>query len=192
MQSSLEVMVFTAKRQVAGKERMSTSSIHRYWLVGLCVTALSGACAGNKNTIPGTSIPNTNTNKELIARVEEYRTAMERRDHASLILMASSKYWEDSGSPGGEGDYGFEGLKNVLATRLQQAEAIRYSLKYVRIRRRGCDTDALPCQAFVDVLIDASYSAPDSQGNAKRYDKRDQNQLVLEWDGEQWQFLSGM
>ena len=158
------------------------------------VASASGifACGGSQKTIPGTPIANTDVNRELIARVEEYRTALENRDHASLVLMASTKYWEDGGSPGGEGDYGYEGLKRVLATRLQQAEAIRYSLRYLRIRRRGCDTDEVPCQAFVDVLIDASYSAPDSQGTMKRYDKRDQNQLVMEWNGEQWQFLSGM
>ena len=44
----------------------------------------------------------------------------------------------------------------------------------------------------VDVLIDASYSFLDPRGLEKRSDKRDQNQLVLEWSGEKWLFLSGM
>ena len=45
---------------------------------------------------------------------------------------------------------------------------------------------------IVDVLVDASFTVANAVGQPKRPDKRDQNQLVLEWDGHRWLFLSGM
>jgi hypothetical protein len=48
------------------------------------------------------------------------------------------------------------------------------------------------CKAAVDVLIDASFTITNAVGQPKRPDKRDQNELLLEWDGRRWLFLSGM
>ena len=42
------------------------------------------------------------------------------------------------------------------------------------------------------MLIDASFTVTNAYGKPSRPDKRDQNQLVLEWDGKRWMFLSGM
>jgi len=112
--------------------------------------------------------------------------------------MASPRYWEDSGTPSGGDDYGFDGLKNVLATRFQAATDIRYAMKYVSVRR-SCpggkvEEDDLKagCRALVDVMIDASFTVLDARNQPRRPDKRDQNQLVLEWTGDKWLFLSGM
>jgi hypothetical protein len=67
----------------------------------------------------------------------------------------------------------------------------------VSLRRscpKGKDSDELEagCRAQVDVLIDASFTVLDARNQPRRPDKRDQNQLILEWTGEKWQFLSGM
>ena len=48
------------------------------------------------------------------------------------------------------------------------------------------------CRAAVDVMIDASFTITNAAGKSQRPDKRDQNQLVLEWNGQRWLFLSGM
>ncbi|MEM9491361.1 MAG: hypothetical protein AAGC55_19605, partial [Myxococcota bacterium] len=135
-------------------------------------------------------------NREIIEAVEQYRLAVERKDTDALVLMASKSYWEDSGTPTGGDDYGFEGLAEVLRSRFQKASDIRYSLRYIGVYRK-CKADGNPstndgCRAYIDVLIDASYSVTDHTGNQRRPDKRDQNQLVLEWTGEKWLFLSGM
>lgn len=160
--------------------------------VALCL----GACGSKTSTISGTKIPDNPNNREIIDKVEEYRLAVERKDVSALLLMASKSYWEDGGTPTGGDDYGYEGLRRVLQERFQKAEDIRYSLRYVNVYRR-CKSDGDPdtnegCRAYIDVLIDASYSVNDARGEAKRPDMRDQNQLVLEWSGEKWLFLSGM
>ena len=50
--------------------------------------------------------------------VERYRHAMEDRDATTLLSLAHPNYYEDSGTPSGGDDYGYEGLKEVLSKRL--------------------------------------------------------------------------
>ncbi len=151
-----------------------------------------GGCGPKANYIRGTKIERTQLNQRLIKRVEQYRIAMEEQDAAGILLMASREYWEDSATPTGEDDYGFAGLKEVLTTRFRKAESIRYSMRYKKIRFVGEPDDEAGQMAFVDVLIDASFTVPDSRGGLQRSDLRDQGQFVLEWTGEKWMFLSGM
>ena len=148
-------------------------------------------CAHKQSFVPGTKIPFSNNNKAVLDACEEYRLAVERQDADALMLMAHKQYWETSGTPTGSDDYGYDGLRNVLLTRFQKATEIRYSMRYVSVRQQ-CALDLQPgCRAQVEVLIDASYSIVDAFGKPVRMDKRDQNQLVLEWDGRRWLFLSG-
>lgn len=152
---------------------------------------LMSACGPRANYIKGTKIQRTNENQSLIRRVEEYRSAVENKDAAGLLLMASREYWEDGGTPEGDDDYGFAGLKEVLTSRFQQADSIRYSMRYKRIRLAPGATED-DRRAFVDVLVDASFTIPDARGGLRRADLRDQGQLVLDWNGEKWMFISGM
>lgn len=162
------------------------NSGNRTIVVALLVTALAlAACAGSAEYIPGTKVPRSQTNQQLIDRIEDYRMAVERRDAGALMLMASKRYWEDAGTPSGTDDYGYQGLQEILAGRFQKVKSIRYSMRYMGIEQRGD-------RAYVDVLIDASFTIADPRGEDMRKDMRDQNQFVLEWDGRNWMFLSGM
>jgi len=163
----------------------------------LLAAPLAGAgCAAHTSNIPGTSVPDTAANRDIIQVVENYRNAVERKDSAALLLMASKNYWEDGGTPTGKDDYGYDKLRDVLTGRFQKGEDVRYSIRYMSVQRRcpagQASDDNTGCRAYVDVLIDASFSVKDARGETVRRDKRDQNQFVLEWDGETWKFLSGM
>lgn len=150
------------------------------------------ACAAPVKYVPGTKVPYSPNNDSVLKACEEYRLAVERADVDALMLMADRQYWEDSGTPSGGDDYGYDGLRNVLLTRLPKASEIRYSVRYVNVRQ-SCPGDLQPnCYASVDVLIDASFTITDAFGKPSRPDKRDQNQLVLKWDGHRWLFMSGM
>jgi hypothetical protein len=149
------------------------------------------ACAHHESYVPGTAIPYSDSNKAVLDAVEEYRLAVERGDADALMLMAHKQYWEDSGTPSGSDDYGYEGLRNVLLSRIQRATDIRYSMRYMNVHQQCLDLKP-GCKAQVDVLIDASFTVTDAFGKPKRPDKRDQNELQLEWDGKRWLFLSGM
>ncbi len=159
-------------------------------LSSICVLAVVaalalGACGGSVEYIPGTKVSQSQENQQLIDRLEDYRMAVERRDTAALVLMASKRYWDDAGTPTGTDDFGYQGLQEILVGRFQRVKAIRYSMRYMNIERRGD-------RALVDVLIDASFTVEDARGEDLRKDLRDQNQFVLEWDGRNWLFLTGM
>lgn len=166
--------------------------MHRWLFISLLV--LSASCAGKQGRyVPGTPIRWSEANDAVLKACENYRLAVERGDADALMLMAHKQYWEDSGTPSGSDDYGYEGLRNVLLTRLLKATDIRYSVRYVGLSQQCKGDDIEPgCRAAVDILIDASYTVTNAYGKPARPDKRDQNQLVLEWDGRRWLFLSGM
>jgi hypothetical protein len=149
------------------------------------VVAVAFACGGQSRYIAGSEVEATPDNQRILETLEAYRIALEARDASKLLMMASDKYWDDGGTPSGEDDYGYSQLKEILATRLQRASDIRYSLRYKAIRRSGD-------RVFVDVLIDASFTVTDADGKPARRDMRDRNQFVLEFDGEDWKFISGM
>lgn len=153
--------------------------------LALALGIAAAGCAAEAHFIPGTQVASGPENQALIDRVEDYRMAVERKDTSALLAMASKRYWEDAGTPSGADDYGYQGLQDILTGRFQKVEAIRYSMKYMNIERRGE-------RAYVDVLIDASFTVKDARGQDVRADMRDQNQFILEWDGKAWLFLSGM
>jgi hypothetical protein len=143
----------------------------------------AGGCVKEKY-IPYTRVIDTPQNREVLKVVEAYRMAMERKDAAALLLMASPEYFEDSGTPTAEDDYHYEGLKQVLARRLTQVEQIRYSLQYMKIEVK----DRV---AFVDVYIDGSFQIHTAQGT--KWDrKQEPHRLELVNDGKRWLFRRGM
>ncbi|MDX2088935.1 MAG: hypothetical protein SFX73_13845 [Kofleriaceae bacterium] len=159
-------------------------------IVGVALVA--SACGGNASYVRGTKITYTKNNQSVLNAVEEYRLAVERADADALMLMAHKEYWEDSGTPTGTDDYGYEGLRNVLVERLGKASEIRYTMRYMSVSQQ-CKEELEPgCRAAVDVIINASYTIQDVNGKPLRLDKRDQNQLMLEWNGQRWLFISGM
>jgi hypothetical protein len=149
------------------------------------------ACATPHSYVPGTKIPFSQQNKSVLDACEEYRLAVERQDADALMLMANKSYWERSGTPTGSDDYGYDGLRNVLLTRFQKASDIRYSMRYIAVHQQCPVNLEVGCKAQVEVLIDASFTVVTATGKPGRLDKRDQNQLTLQWDGRRWSFLSG-
>jgi len=166
------------------------SRMRRLFLV--LALAITAGCAGKQgHYVGGTHVPYSPANESVLKACEEYRLAVERGDADALMLMAHKQYWEDSGTPSGSDDYGYDGLRNVLLTRLLKATDIRYSVRYLAVHQQCSDLQPT-CRAAVDIMIDASYTVTNAYGKAARPDKRDQNQLVLEWDGRRWLILSGM
>ncbi len=147
-------------------------------LVGL---GLSG-CA-TLRLIPGTKIVDTPGNREILARCEEYRVAMEQRDAAKLLSMADPNYYEDSGTPSGSDDYGYPGLKRVLEARLSALRWLRYLIRYREIH---VEND----RASVDIRYDISFQLMTEVG--EKWERRqNEKRLELKHEGNRWMFLSG-
>lgn len=149
---------------------------------GVLVGATSG-CA-TVNIIPGTKVPDNKVNREILDVCERYRHAMEDRDATTLLALAHPHYYEDSGTPKGDDDYGYEGLKQVLMQRMAQLRTLRYNIEYRKVTIEGH-------RALVDIRYDASFQLATEMGDRwerKQNDKR----LELENDGRRWLFVAGM
>ena len=156
----------------------------RTLIVAMGLVAVAG-CAHVKY-IPGTKIPDTKRNRAIIAVVEKYRHAMIRKDAATLMAMAHPNYYEHSGTPKGEDDYGYKGLLRVIKKRLAQLETVRYELKYRKIHWLS------PTKVEVEVYVDASFQLRLPSGESRWSRFADYNKFVLAKYKGRWLFLRGM
>jgi len=93
-------------------------------------SAASGCITG---TIPNTEVPDTSENREVINVAERYRHAVEQRDARALLALAAPSYFEDGGTPQGDDDYGYDGLRRLLSVWSDEVRAVRYEVRYRRV-----------------------------------------------------------
>jgi hypothetical protein len=104
-------------------------------LLVLLVTV--GLGCGHGRYLPGTTIVASDTSREILNTIEEYRTKLMEKDVDGLLLLASDKYFEDGGTPQANDDYGLDGLAAILRGRLQRVESIRYEIQYKSLKLRA-------------------------------------------------------
>jgi hypothetical protein len=140
-------------------------------------------CA-HREYFAGTTIPRTEQNRKIIETVEQYRQRLLSRNVEGLLVLASDKYFEDSGTPRSDDDYGYDGLKQVLTNQLKRVKSMRYEIEYRNINISGS-------RAEVEVFLDGSFELAAEAGD--RYRRvNDYHHFVLEQKGDEWKFLSGM
>ena len=157
-------------------------------LLGLALSVVGLAC-GHGRYLPGTTIPATEVNKEIVDTIEEYRARLTEKNVDGLLLLASEKYFEDGGTPQPNDDYGYAGLANILGGRLQRVESIRYDIQYKFIKV-GADG-----RAEVEAFLSGAFELQGETG--ERYRRvNDFHRFVLEratnGGTSKWKFLSGM
>jgi hypothetical protein len=152
-------------------------------LVAILGTLASG-CA-HPNYFPGTKILRNEDTQQIVDTVDQYRLRLTERNVDGLLVMASEKYREDSGTPRSDDDYGYEGLREVLKTRLTRLKSIWYEIEMRQIHVNGARAD-------VDVFLNGSFelAAPKVGDRYRRVN--DYHRFVLERRGDKWKFLSGM
>ena len=157
-------------------------------LLGLAFGAMGLGC-GHGRYLPGTTIPATDANREILDTIEEYRTRITEKNVDGLLLLASEKYFEDGGTPQPNDDYGYAGLATILGGRLQRVESIRYDIQYKSIRI-GADG-----RAEVEAFLNGAFELQGEAGD--RYRRvNDFHRFVLERSTTggtaKWKFVSGM
>jgi hypothetical protein len=152
-------------------------------LIPFGLLAAAVGCATPHN-IQGTRVVDTPENRAVLEVCEKYRHALEDRDAETLISLASPQYFEDSGTPKADDDYGYDGLKQVILARLAALKAVRYNIEYRTI-------DVHADKAHVDIRFDASFQIATEMGD--RWErKQNEKRLELVNNGKRWLFLSGM
>jgi len=144
---------------------------------------LAAGCA-HEDYFPGTTILRTDQNRAIIETVEQYRRRLLERNVDGLLVLASDKYFEDSGTPRSDDDYGYDGLKKVLNSKLQRVRSLRYDIEYQDIKVSGN-------RAEVKVFLDGSFELAAESGD--RYRRvNDYHRFVLQQEKDKWKFVSGM
>jgi len=149
------------------------------------VLAAAGGCA-HPEYFPGTTIVRTEQNRKIIEAIEAYRRRMVERNVDGLLVLAAPTYFEDSGTPRSDDDYGYEGLKQVLQSRLKRVKSLRYGIEYRNVRVQGQEAE-------VEVFVDGSFELSAESGD--RYRRvNDYHRFKLEHDtqDDRWKFVSGM
>jgi hypothetical protein len=151
----------------------------------VAVLPLAGWGCAHQKLLPGTTVADTSENRTALAVVEQYRERLLEKNVEGLLLLASEKYFEDSGTPSAEDDYGFDGLKFVLSNRLSRLKSLRYDIQYRGVRVEGS-------RAEVEVFLSGAFELIAESGD--RYRRvSDFHRFVLERNSNgKWKFLSGM
>jgi hypothetical protein len=152
-------------------------------LAGLAGAATITGCAHQK-MVPGTQVQDTEDNRAVLAVIEQYRQRLTEKNVEGLLLLASDRYFEDSGTPSAVDDYGYDGLKFVLANRLTRLRSIRYDIQY-----RGAKVEGN--RAEVEAFLSGAFELiGESRESYRRIG--DHHRFVLERVGDKWRFISGM
>ena len=153
-----------------------------FGLVALLATDVAG-CANRY--IPNTDVEDTPENVEVVRFCEQYRRAIERKDVPALLSLASPRYYEDGGNVDPTDDLDFEGLREWLEGRFQDAKAIRYEIRYRRVDKADQN------RVHVTYTYSASYKIPGLKTDEWRHTVAE-NRLELEPDGKSFKILAGM
>ena len=141
-----------------------------------------GACA-HQDYFPGTTILRSERISKIIETVEQYRRRLVERNVDGLLVLASQPYFEDSGTPRSDDDYGYEGLKQVLSTKLSRVKSLRYEIEYRNIRVTGK-------QAEVEVFLDGSFELAGGDAGDRYRRVNDYHRFVLDQEDDRWKFVS--
>jgi len=150
---------------------------------GLLLLPCGVGCA-HTDYFPNTTILKNEENIKIIETVEQYRRRMLEHNVDGLLVLASQRYFEDSGTPRSDDDYGYEGLRQVLTSKLKMVKSLRYEIEYRNISVRGD-------RAEVEVFLDGSFELAAEAGD--RYRRvNDYHHFVLEHEDDKWKFVGGM
>jgi hypothetical protein len=165
----------------------------------LAFGAGGGVGCAHPNFFPGTTILRTAENQRIIDTIDLYRQRLIERNVDGLLVLASERYREDSGTPRSDDDYGYEGLKEVLHKRLTRLKSIWYEIELRDIYVQGNE-------AQVDVFLNGSFELASEEMGDRYHRVNDYHRFVLERQddpekpgdkpgskhGDKWKFLSGM
>jgi hypothetical protein len=150
------------------------------WVLALLLVV--GGCA--THYIPNTDVEDNDENRKVIAFCEKYRHAVEERNVPLLLDMASPRYYEDGGNVDATDDMDFAGLREYLEGRFKDTRAIRYEIRYRRVKRASE-------KILVEYTYTASYKIPGLKGEEWRHTVAD-NRLELVPDQASFKILAGM
>jgi hypothetical protein len=151
----------------------------------LLVLGLGALSACEAALIPNTRIEDTGDNREVVEFVERYRLAVEARNSNALLALASPNYFDDMGTPAGNDDIDFDGLKQGLGRLREEILGARYQISY---RAVTFDTES---RVLVDMLYTGWFRINTSEGPVWKR-RLEPHRIVLAREDGHLRIVSGM
>jgi ketosteroid isomerase-like protein len=114
-------------------------------MLALALTGLLAACGSRR--IPGTDIKDNKDTRAVVAVIDQYRAASERRDAAAVLVLVSTKYFDDAGTPDPSDDIDYGQLKKRLAGDFSKVTTLRLD---IGVRRIDVEDDHAAAYVFYD------------------------------------------
>lgn len=160
--------------------------IYTLRLALLCAPLLYALAGCEPTMIPNTHVEDTLANREIVDFVEQYRTAMEQRNTGALLALASQNYFDDMGTPNGQDDIDYDGLKAGLTRLREEVLGTRYQISY-----RAVTFDENDQRVLVDMLYTGWFRVNTSDGPTWKR-KLEPHRIVLAREDGKLRIVSGM
>jgi hypothetical protein len=171
--------------------RLHSVALALAFVVGVPTSASLLGCKAQP-TIPGTEIPDTDDNRQIISVLERYRTSFVSRDAASVLAVTHPTYLDTAGTDDPSDDTTYNELGPLLRRRLSQLDSVRFTVDYLEIHVTG---DRAVCRVWIDAsfrfkpLLDG-YGEPRDQPTYNRIQDFAEFELVRE--GDNWLVVRGI
>jgi hypothetical protein len=136
--------------------------------------------------IPNTHVEDTAENREIVDFVEKYRNAIETRNTPALLALASPNYFDDMGTPAGQDDIDYDGLKAGLVRLREEVLGARYQISY-----RAVTYDDVGSRVLVDMLYTGWFRVNTSDGPTWKR-KLEPHRIILAREDGHLRIVSGM
>jgi hypothetical protein len=140
------------------------------------------ACSPKR--IAGTDIQDTEENRAVVATIDAYRKAAERRDANGVLALVSPKYYDDAGTPDPGDDLDYDLLRKRLGEDYRRITVLRLDIGVKRI-------DVKDDRAFAYVFYDQRYRIRTGVGEIAKQGSDIHRMQLLREDGV-WRFVSGL
>ncbi len=148
----------------------------------LVVGALAG-CAPRR--IAGTDISDTPETRAVVATIDAYRRAAERRDADTVLSLVSTKYYDDAGTPDPGDDVDYDQLRRRLVDDYAKLTAVRLEINIKKI-------DVEDGRAAAYVFYDERYRIRTKSGGEIPKQASDVHRMQLVREDGTWKFVSGL
>ncbi len=149
-----------------------------------CLIALAAFAGCSPKRIPGTQIDDTPDTRAVVAVIDAYRHAAERRDADAVMALVSSKYFDDGGTPDPGDDVDYDQLRQRLVGDYAKLVAVR-----LEIDVRGIDVTEGKADAYV--FYDERFRIRTRTGEVPKQASDVHRMRFVREDGA-WKFVSGL
>jgi ketosteroid isomerase-like protein len=151
----------------------------------LAASLLTVAAAGcSPKRIPGTEIKDSEDTRAVVAVIDAYRKAAERRDAGAVLALVSTKYFDDAGTPDPGDDVDYGQLQRRISQDYSKVTALRLDIGVKSVDVEGDTASAI-------IFYDQHYRIETKAGEIAKQ-ASDAHRMRFVRENGAWRFISGL